>query len=177
MDRTYFRNYNRNEESALNFVKVYAVYRPKTKKNFLALYIRSLKNMNTIIGLLMYTDGSTLLGNNSKTIKQKWKKSINAARKVGLDSYAKKGEYVILLCNNIYYNWTKKQDQQGEFIKGKRHYYKRVLHFKYLQSVIRRDNDLESEVNTRTRSGNRCYYSLESRYGPKVLSKQLKIQL
>lgn len=24
---------------------------------------------------------------------------------------AKKREYIILLCNNIHYNWTKKQDQ------------------------------------------------------------------
>lgn len=125
---------------------------------------------NTTIGLLAYADDLALLGNNLYTVKQHCRKLINIASKCGLKINDKKTEYIIV-------GRRSREYRQGETIKVEHHKFKRVPYFKYLGSVITRDNDFKMEVDTRIQMRSRCYFGLGIMFGSKILSTKLKIQL
>jgi len=68
-------------------------------------------------------------------------------------------------------------DGQEQYIEIEEHKFKRVSQFKYLGSIITKDNDVKTEVSSRILQANKGYYGLEKALKLKVLSKNLKIYM
>lgn len=50
-------------------------------------------------------------------------------------------------------------------------------HFKYLGSVITKDNNIKAEINMRIQAGNRAYFALQQLLSSKILSYTMKANI
>ena len=55
--------------------------------------------------------------------------------------------------------------------------FKRVEVFKYLGTTLTNKNSISEEINSRLRSGNACYHSVQNLLSSRLLSKKLKIKI
>jgi len=55
--------------------------------------------------------------------------------------------------------------------------FKRVEVFKYLGTTLTNKNSISEEINSRLRSGNACYHSVQNLLSSRLLSKNLKIKI
>jgi len=106
------------------------------------------------IGLIAYADDIALLGENIEVIKSLGKKLIKTAEKVGLTINDDKTEYLVVSRSNRNYRLEQHIELEG-------HKFKKVSQFKYLGSIITQDNELKTEVSSRTQLANKGYYELE----------------
>lgn len=56
-----------------------------------------------------------------------------------------------------------------------RHIFKRVTHFKYLHHLLTQNNDLKTELNTRIKKSNKCYFGLGKNTELEIHIKNLEI--
>jgi len=122
------------------------------------------------IGMLTYVDDITLLDEDLDMIKRLGSKLINTAKKVGLTVNEEKTEYLVASRKN-------RNGDLEQYIKIEEFKFKRVSQFKYLWSMITKDNNIKTEVSTRIQLANKGYYELEKVLKSKVLSKNLKIKM
>jgi hypothetical protein len=55
--------------------------------------------------------------------------------------------------------------------------FEEVTNFKYLGSLITRKNEIGEEIKMRIAAGNRCYYGLLHLFGPRTMSRRVKIKI
>ena len=55
--------------------------------------------------------------------------------------------------------------------------FQRVEEFKYLGTTLTNQNSIAEEINSRLRSGNACYNSVQNLLSSRLLSKHLKIKI
>jgi hypothetical protein len=55
--------------------------------------------------------------------------------------------------------------------------FERAEDFKYLGTTLTNQNSIAEEIKSRLRSGNACYYSVQSLLSSRLLSKNLKIKI
>ena len=55
--------------------------------------------------------------------------------------------------------------------------FERVEEFKYLGTTLTHQNSIAEEINSRLRSGNACYHSVQNLLSSRLLSKNLKIKI
>jgi len=55
--------------------------------------------------------------------------------------------------------------------------FERVEEFKYLGTTLTDQNSIAEEINSRLRSGNACYLSVQNLLSSRLLSKNLKIKI
>ena len=53
----------------------------------------------------------------------------------------------------------------------------RVEEFKYLRTTLTNQNSIQEEIKSRLKSGNACYYSVQNRFSPSLLSNNVKIKI
>ena len=55
--------------------------------------------------------------------------------------------------------------------------FKRVEEFKYLGTTLKNQNSIVQEIQSRLRSGNACYHSVQNLLSSRLLSKNIKIKI
>jgi len=81
-------------------------------------------------------------------IKRFGSKLINTAKIVGLTVNEDKTEYLVAGRRNS-------NSGQEQVIKIEEHKFKRVVQFKYLRSIISKDNDVNTEISARIQQANK----------------------
>ena len=57
------------------------------------------------------------------------------------------------------------------------HSYQKVKVFKYLDFLVTNQNSIQKEIKYRLKAGNSCYYSVQTLFSSRLLSKNLKIKI
>ena len=65
----------------------------------------------------------------------------------------------------------------NEHIKIGNNSYEKVKTFKYLGSLLKNQNSIQEEIKCRHKSGNSCYYSVQTLFSCTFLSNKLKIKI
>ena len=65
----------------------------------------------------------------------------------------------------------------NEHIKIYSNSHKKVKTFKYLGSLLTNQNFIQEEIKCRQKTGNSCYYSVQTLLSSRLLSKNLKIKI
>ena len=55
--------------------------------------------------------------------------------------------------------------------------YEKEKTFKYLGSLLTNQNYIQKEIKSRLKAGNSCYYSFQTLFSSRLLSKNLKIKM
>jgi len=122
-----------------------------------------------IIGVLAYADGIVLLAENKENLIEQAGK-LSDTEKKGLEINAEKTEYMIVQKRVL-------ADHVHPFLEVGQYKFQRVQEFKYLRSILTQKNYELTEIKARLQSGNKCYYGLSNLLNPRMISKNLKIQL
>ena len=65
----------------------------------------------------------------------------------------------------------------NENIKIGSNSYEKVKTFKYLGSLLTNLNSIQEKIKCRLKAGNSCYYSVQTLFSSRLLSKNLKIKI
>jgi hypothetical protein len=113
--------------------------------------------------LLVYVDCDNLLGDSINTTKENTETFLEASRDIGLEIYAEKAKYMIMSRHpNL---------GQNQHIRKTNEMFENMAKFKYLETTLRNQNDINGELKTRLNSGNTCYYSVQNLLSFRLLSK------
>ena len=92
-----------------------------------------------------------------------------ATREIGLEVSADKTKYMVV-----------SRDQNAErnhSVRIANSTFERVDEFKYLGTTLTNQNSIQEEIKSRLRSGNACYYAVQSLLSSRLLSKNLKTKI
>jgi len=92
-----------------------------------------------------------------------------ASKETGLEVNSDRTKYVVI-----------SRDQntgQCHSMKSENSSFERVEEFKYLGTTLTNQNSIQEEINSRLKSGNACYHSVQNLLSSSWLSKKLKIKI
>ena len=69
------------------------------------------------------------------------------------------------------------QRQRNHSVRNNNDTFERVEDFKYFGITLTNQNSIAEEINSRLRSGNACYHSVQNLLSSRLLSKNLKIKI
>jgi len=104
-----------------------------------------------------------LLGGSIYTLKENAEALVAATREIGLDVSANVTKYMVM-----------SRDQNAGRIYSVRidnSTFDRVEEFKYLGTTLTNQNSIAKEINSRLKSGNACYHSVQNLLSSRLLSK------
>jgi hypothetical protein len=104
--------------------------------------------------LLVYADDVNILGGSIQTIKKSTEAVVVASKDIGLEVNVEKTKYVVM-----------PQDHnagQNHNIEIGNKCFERVGQFEYLGTPLANENSIHEEINSRLKSGNACYDSVQN---------------
>jgi hypothetical protein len=110
-----------------------------------------------------------ILGGSVPTMKKNAEASVTASKGTGLEVNADKTKYMVM-----------SQDRnagRSHAIKIEHSSFERVEEFKYLGTIVTRQNYIQEEVKSRFKSGNACYHSVQNLLSSTLLSKSTNIKI
>jgi len=114
---------------------------PKKKKTK-----KKKKRRNGTHQILVYADAVYILGGSAHTIKENTEALVVASKAIGLEVNAYKSKYMVM-----------SRDQnvgQSHSIKIDNSFFERVEEFKYLETIVKNQNNIQEEIKSRLKSGN-----------------------
>jgi hypothetical protein len=103
------------------------------------------------------------------TVRKNAEALVGARKETGLEVNAENTKYMVMVRNqNTGQNHNMKIDDSS---------FERVEHFKYLGTTLTDQNSIQEEINSRVKSGNACYHSVQNLLSPSFLSKNVKIKI
>jgi hypothetical protein len=93
------------------------------------------------------------LGGSAHAIKKNTKAIVVASKEIGLEVNAEKSKYMVMSCDQ--------NAGQKHNIKVDNKSFKRVEQFKYLGTTLTNQNSIQDEIQSRLKSGNACYHSVQ----------------
>ena len=139
-----------------NFALEYAIRRVQVNQDGLKL--------NGGHQLLVYADVN-ILGGSVHTIKKNAEALVVSSKEIGLEVNADRTKYMVM-----------SRDQnvgRGHNIKIDNSSFEMVEQFKYLEITLTNQNSIQEEINSRLKSGNSCYHSVQNLLSSSLLSTNL----
>ena len=104
--------------------------------------------------LLVHVDDVKMLGGSVRTIKKRREGLLFGSKETGLEVNAEKTKYMVM-----------PRDQnagRSHSIKIDNSSFERVEEFKYLETHLTNQNYIQEEIESRLKSGNACYHSVQN---------------
>ena len=129
-----------------NFALEYVIRRVQVNQDGLKL--------NGTHQLLPYADDVNILGGSVHTVKKNAETLVAAAKEIGLEVNADKTKYMVV-----------SRDQRAgrnHSVKIDSNSFEGVEEFKYFGTTLTNQNSILKEIQSRLRSGNACYHSVQN---------------
>ena len=141
-----------------NFALKYAIMRVQVNQDGLKL--------NGTHQLLAYADDVSILGGSIHTLKENAEALVAATREIGLEVNADKTKYMVM----------SREENAGRIhsVRIDNSTFDRVEELKYLGTNLTNQNSIPEEIESRLKSGNACYHSVQNLLSSGLLSKNLK---
>ena len=145
----------------LSFALEYAVRNVQVNQNGLKL--------NGTHQLLVYEDDVNIMERSVCTIKKNAKALVVASKETGLEVSADKTKYMVM-CRD-------QNAGRSHSIKIDISFFERVEEFKYLGTTSTDQNSIQKDIESRLKSRNVCYHSVQYLLSSSLLYKSLKIKI
>jgi hypothetical protein len=117
--------------------------------------------------LLVYADDVNMLGG-SIQVQKNTEALVVASKEIGHEVNAEKTKYTIMSRNQ--------NAGKNDNIKIDNKSFEMVEEFKYLGATLTNRNSIHEEINTRLKSRNACYHSVQNLLSSRLLSEDIKIK-
>ena len=144
-----------------NFVLEYAIRKVQVNQYGLIL--------NATYQLLVHADDVNILYGSVQTIENNKEALVVASKEIVLEVNADRTKYIVMPRGQ---NAGRSQD-----IKTDNSSFEKVEELKYLGIVLTNQNCIQEETESRLKSGNACYHSVQNLLSSSLLSKNLKINI
>jgi hypothetical protein len=119
--------------------------------------------------LVVYGDDVNILGGSVHAIKRNTEALVVASKEICLEVNAEKTKYMVMSGDrNAGQNHNTKIDNKS---------FERVKQFRYLGTTLINRNSIQEEIQSRLKSGNACYHSVQDLLSSSLLSKNTKIKI
>jgi hypothetical protein len=109
------------------------------------------------------------LGGSVHAIKKNTEDLVAASKEIGLEVNAEKTKYMVMSHNqNAGQNHNMKIDNKS---------FERMEQFKHLGTTLTNRNSIQGEIQSRLKSGNACYHSVQDLLSSSFLFKNIKIKI
>jgi hypothetical protein len=119
--------------------------------------------------LFAYADDVNIVGENLDTIKKYMEALLDASKEVGLEVNSEKTKYMLMS--------RSQKIGQKHSIKIANRSLEDVAKFKYLGTILSKQNWMHEEIKSRLNSGNACYHSVQSLLSSRLLSRNVKVRI
>jgi sorting nexin-29 len=144
-----------------NFALEWAIRRVQVNQNCVKI--------NGTQQLVAYAGDVNILGGSTRAVKEIAESLVIATKEIGLEVNADKTKYMVM-----------SRDQNAgrtHGVKIDNSSFERVDEVKYLGTTLTNQNLIQENLNSRLKSGNACYHSVQYLMPSRLLSKSLKIKM
>jgi hypothetical protein len=121
--------------------------------------------------LLANADDVNILGGSAHTVKENAEALVVATKEIGPEVNDVKTKYMIMSRDqNAGLSYSMKTDNTRSSIA-------RVEEFEYLGTTLTNKNSIQGEINSRFKSGNACYHSVQNLLSSRLLSSNVMIKI
>jgi len=109
------------------------------------------------------------LGGSVHTIKENAETLVVASKEIGVEINVDKIKYIVLSRD--------RNAGRSHSVKSDNSSFERMEEFKYLGTTLTNQNSIREKIQSRLKSGNACYHSVQNLLSSSLLSKNLNIKI
>jgi len=109
------------------------------------------------------------LGGSVHTIKENAEALVVASKEIGVEVNVDKIKYIVLS--------RVRNAGRSHSVKSDNSSFERMEEFKYLGTTLTNQNSIREKIQSRLKSGNACYHSVQNLLSSSLLSKNLNIKI
>jgi len=109
------------------------------------------------------------LGGSVHTIKENAETLVVASKEIGVEINVDKIKYIVLSRD--------RNAGRSHSVKSDNSSFERMEEFKYLGTTLTNQNSIQEKIQSRLKSGNACYHSVQNLLSSRLLSKNLNIKI